>query len=169
MRPLPSRLLIVAVAAAALSAWPASAEQDGPMRKPGSFTAKAEGAVAASIKGDATIFVRKAGGTHLYLLTNSDQMMALKVMISVEIVWPTHSSVTKYQIPDGTLKSRTTALVQWERLDTRERHTTIATGSIDIDVKDPMSGRFELTAKDGTETLKLTGTFKDAPVMLGIN
>lgn len=139
------------------------------MRKPGSFTARVEGAVAASIKGDATIFVRKAGGTHLYLLTNSDQMMALKVMISAEIVWPTHSSATKFQIPDGSLKSSTTAVVQWERLDTRERHTVVATGSVDFDAKDPMSGHFELTAKDGTQTLKLTGTFRDAPVMLGIN
>jgi hypothetical protein len=138
------------------------------MRKPGSFTARAEGVVTATIKGDATLFVRKAG-THLYLLMNSDQMMALNTMISVEIVWPTHSSATGYQIPDGTPKSRSVALVQWERLDTRTRHNAVATGSVDFDAKNPMSGRFELTAKDGAAVLKLSGTFKDAPMMDGIN
>lgn len=168
MRPRPSRFVLIALAAAALVAQPAVAEQDGPMRKPGSFTARAEGAVMATIKGDATVSVRKAG-THLYLLTNSDQMMALKVMISVEIVLPTHSSATRYQIPDGTPKSRTAALVQWERLDTRERHSASATGSIDFNAEATMSGHFELTAKDGAATLKLSGAFKDAPVMDGIN
>lgn len=138
------------------------------MRKAGSFSARTEGAVAATITGDATLYVRKAG-THLYLVANSDQMMSLKVMISAEIVWPTHSSANRHQIPDGTPKSSTTALVQWERLDTRERHTAIATGSVDLQGDDPMSGRFELTAKDGAATLKLTGTFKDAPLMDGIN
>ena len=162
------RFFPIAVAVAAVAAIPAFAQQDGPMRKAGSFTARAEGVVTGTIKGDATLFVRKAG-THLHLLMNSDQMMSLNTMISVEIVWPTHSSATHYQISDGTAKSRSIALVQWERLDTRARHTIAATGSIDFDAKNPMSGRFELTAKDGAETLKLSGTFKDAPMMDGIN
>ena len=163
------RSLLPIAVAAGLAVAPALADQDGPMRKPGSFSARAEGAVTAPITGDATIFLRKDGTQHLFLLANSDQMMALKVMISVEIVWPTHASASHYQIPDGTPKSPTTAMLQWERLDTRERHATVATGSVDLSGDDPMSGRFELTAKDGAQTLKLSGTFKDAPVMTDLN
>jgi len=162
------RALLPIAVAVSLAATPALAEQDGPMRKPGSFSARAEGAVTGTITGDATIFVRK-DGTHLYLVTNSDQMMALKVMISIEIVWPTHSSASHFQIPDGSAKSNTVAVVQWERLDTRERHIAIATGSIDLNGDDPISGRFGLTAKDDAVTLKLTGTLQNAPVMDGIN
>lgn len=138
------------------------------MRKAGSFSATVQGVVTGSLTGDATIFVRK-DGTHLYLSANTDQMMALKVMISAEVVWPTHSNASRHQIPDDAAKPTTIATIQWERLDTRERHTATATGSIDLDGKDPMSGRFDLTAKDGAATLKLSGTFKDAPVMEGIN
>jgi hypothetical protein len=153
---------LVAVAAA-LAVLPALAEQDGPMRKAGSFAAKAEGAVGAAITGDASVSQGKST-RHLYLTMNSDQMMVLKTMISADVMWPSANGAGRHEVLERTARPAVTAIVSWEDLETRARHAVAATGYIDFDAKDPMAGRFELTAKDGSDTLKLTGTFENAPV-----
>jgi len=159
-----TRFALIAVAAAAIAALPALADQDGPMRKAGSFAAKAEGAVGAAIKGDATVWQAK-DYTHLYLTLNSDQMMVLKTMISADLMWPSANGAGHHVVLETTARPAVTAIVSWENLDTRARHAVAATGFIDFDAKDPMAGRFELTAKDGIETLKVSGTFENAPVI----
>jgi hypothetical protein len=164
MRSLLSLALVVCV----LAALPALAEQDGPMRKAGSFAAKAEGAVGSAIAGDATVWQTKSYA-HLYLTMNSDQMMALKTMISADVTWPLASGPGHHAIAEATSRPTVTAILSWENLDTRARHAVAATGFIDFNAKDPMAGRFELTAKDGSETLKLTGTFENAPVLLTLD
>ena len=90
--------------------------------------------------------------------------MSLKVMISADVSWPRNTAAGKHD-----LAKPIAATVSWENMETRARHAVAATGTIEFDAKDPMAGRYELNAKDGSETLKITGTFQNAPVMDGIN
>lgn len=145
------RFAVLALASLALTA-----QQDAPLRGPGKFQGAATGAVNAQVSGDASISRFKNGKRELYLMLNSDRMMALNVMMAVTVKLPAAGAAAI----DGTLT--------WESLATRTRHSSAVTGTLTFKGKDLLSGEFKLSGKDGNETLSLSGTFADAPVLVGV-
>lgn len=148
------RLALLAFASLALTA-----QQDAPLRGPGKFQGVATGTITAQVAGDASVTRFKTGARELYLMLNSDRMMALNAMVAVTVKLP--ASPTAGGAIDGVLS--------WESLVTHTRHAAPISGTLTFKGKDLLAGEFKISAKDGSETLSLTGTFVDAPVLAGVD
>lgn len=140
-----------------------TAQQDAPLRGPGKFTAAASGALSGEVSGDASVTNFKNGRRELYFLLNSDQMMSANMMVSATIKLP--ATAGNYRLTPVAAN----ALIQWDNLTARTRHSALATGSISFKGKDTLSGTFSMSAKAGAETLTLTGEFQNAPAISGVD
>ena len=139
------------------------AQQDAPLRGPGKFTAAASGALSGKVSGDASVTNFKNGKRELYFLLNSNQMMSANMMVSATIRLPATAGI--YRLTPVAAN----ALIQWDNLTARTRHSALATGSISFKGKDTLSGTFSMSAKAGAETLTLTGEFQNAPAISGVD
>lgn len=148
------QLALLALASLALTA-----QQDAPLRGPGTFKAAASGALNAQVSGDVSITRFKNGTRELYLMLNSDRMMALNTMVAVTVKLPAN----------GTGPGMIDGMLSWEAFDSRARHTAPLSGTLTYQGKDLLSGEFKLTGKDGDQTLSLSGTFVDAPTLPGVD
>ena len=140
-----------------------TAQQDAPLRGPGKFTAAASGALSGEVSGDASVTNFKNGRRELYFLLNSDQMMSANMMVSATIKLP--ATAGNYRLTPVAAN----ALIQWDNLTARTRHSALAAGSISFKGKDTLSGTFSMSAKAGAETLTLTGEFQNAPAISGVD
>ncbi len=140
-----------------------TAQQDAPLRGPGKFIAAASGALTGKVSGDASATNFKNGKRELYFLLNSDQMMTANMMVSATIKLP--ATTGNYRLTPAAAN----ALIQWDNLTARTRHSAFVTGSISFKGKDTLSGTFSMSAKAGAETLTLTGEFQNAPAISGVD
>lgn len=140
-----------------------TAQQDAPLRGPGKFTAAASGTLTGKVSGDASVTNFKNGKRELYFLLNSDEMMSASMMVSASIKLP--SMAGNHRLTPAAAN----ALIQWDNLTARTRHSALATGSISFKGTDTISGTFSMSAKAGTETLTLTGEFRNAPAISGVD
>lgn len=142
-----ARLMLLLVAPFLMAA------DDAPLRKAGTFSATITGVAAGRITGDASITRGKNGTRTLHLYMNTDEMMQLGVMISADIALTPGAPTT----------------LNWQNVSTGARHAVQTGATLNTDGKDPMAGSFTITAKDGSESLSVTGTFKDAPIAPGLD
>ncbi len=140
-----------------------TAQQDAPLRGPGRFTATAAGVLSGTVSGDASVTKFQDGRRELYLMLNSDQMMARSMMISATIRLPASAGMHTLKPPTGY------TLIRWENLTAHTGKSALATGTIEFKGKDVLSGKFSITATAGAETMTLTGIFEDAPIIKGID
>ena len=135
-------------AIAALGLTLLSAQQDMPLRPPGRFTATTTGLLKGTIAGDVSVSKFRDGHLEIYLQLDSAQMMATDIMVSVQVT-----------LTPG--KPAPTFRLQIENLKTHQLTYPAATGTLDLEGRDLLSGRFTVTSAN----LTLNGTLDKAPAV----
>lgn len=138
-------------------------QQDLPIRAPGRFTATGAGDLTGALSGDATATRFRNGARELYLVLDSDKMMATKRMLSVSIRLPAQDAKSPFAL------STANTVIRLDNLVSHDSTTLPVQGTLQYRGKDTLEGSFRLSAGTGAQTVTIIGTFKDAPVVEGIN